>query len=74
MEDGAATRQTRIGARQQINPDTLLECMIWPQPFDDDHPFLHARKAPRMDDKAAAPITDPHPASIAEPQSREEDV
>jgi hypothetical protein len=27
-----------------------------------------------VDDEAAAPITDPHPASIAEPQSREEDV
>src|SRR6202022_3330395 len=42
VKDGAAARETGIGARQHVDPDTLLEGMIGPQPFDDDHPFLHA--------------------------------
>src|SRR5689334_1454213 len=32
-EDGAAARQTGIGARRQVDPNTLLEGMIGPQSF-----------------------------------------
>src|SRR6202022_1360801 len=71
VEDRAATRQTGIGARQQIDPDTLLECMIGPQPFDDDHPLLHALKALRMEDQAAAPVADAHLVAIIEPEPRQ---
>src|SRR6516165_11241121 len=66
VEDGAATRQTGIGARQQIDPDTLLKCMIGPQPFDNDHPFLHAGKAARVDHEIALPIADAHPVAVGE--------
>src|SRR3984893_12100187 len=68
VKDGAAARQTGIGARQQIDPDTLLECLIGPQTFDDDHPFLHPRSAAGMDDEAALPIAEAHPVAIAETQ------
>jgi len=44
VEDSAAPRQTRIGARQQVDPDTLLECMIGPQPFDYNNAPLQALK------------------------------
>ena len=70
MKDGAAARQAGIGARQQIDPDTLLESMIGPQPFDDHHPRCNPSKPGGMDDDAAAPVADAHPVAIARAPAR----
>src|SRR5215467_7065185 len=37
-----AVRQARVGARQEIDADTLFESMIGPQLLDDHHPFLQS--------------------------------
>ena len=69
MEDGAAARQTGIGARQQIDPDASLESMIGPQPFDNHNAPLQPVKAARVNDQAAAPVPDAHPVAVPYTQS-----
>ena len=66
MEDGATARQTGIGARQQIDPDTLLECVIGPQPLDNNNAPLQSVERARTHDDAAAPIADAHAIAIIE--------
>jgi hypothetical protein len=69
VENRAATRQTGIGARQQVDPDTLLESVVGPQPFHNHHPRLQSIKAAGVNDDTAAPVPDAQPVAIAEPSS-----
>src|SRR5215469_3730589 len=71
VKDGAAIRQTRIGARQEIDADTLFESLIGPQPLDDDHLFLQSVKRTPITDDAAPFVADADPVAIADAQPRQ---
>jgi hypothetical protein len=67
-EDGAAARQTGIGARRQVDPNTLLEGMIGPQSFDDHHSFLHPIESASANHDAALAVPDTHPITVTKVQ------
>jgi hypothetical protein len=72
VENRAATRQTGIGARQQIDPDTLLERVVGPQPFHNHDPRLQPIKAAGVNDDTAAPVPDAHAVAIAQTELGED--
>src|SRR5271166_2463669 len=71
VEHGAAARQTGVGARQQVYPDTLLEGIVGPQAFHDHYPRLQPAKGAGANDDATPPVPDAYSVAIAQPQSRQ---